>query len=501
MFDVRKKLTGMVCIIFVFALCLPATTARAGTEDEFKQLERDIPSLYLINGLFLTPEQNDQLAQIIQQVATLNQETARDLERIKKKYERTLERTQKEQLRQLQRQINGKKTSRSRAVERSARMSAKKRHNFEKSYQAKREKIARQALDMLTPAQQEIITSFKPCFIPDRDFRNPVRVGQAANDTGFGEKVFIRLRKVDEAYLPEAKERALEHIVPYVMQKRHMKYSDEAKEELYEEIAGNLNEALPKIRMLSDVDYELEKSELVLQVMPIDCHPTPEGKHADEDAVRKISRFVVNSGCLDIIASRGTSPVNRITSVKSGEHNLARHQLKGMEDREHTIRTLSRLHLTREQAELLLPIIQEGVKAQENVQAEMEKTARIGLHAYSALKTALGTNSETKKLEKTANYYHGQIKNFHEVALYDAIKPYEREVDTILSEKQVKKLMQKPEDYHRNSSYSSDTYDEGRSTKYGRKYHRGEPVPELDNSTQILFSQETIDVLYFVLNG
>ena len=82
------------------------------------------------------------------------------------------------------------------------------------------------------------------------------------------------------------------------------------------------------------------------------------------------------------------------------------------------------------------------------------KKSKQGLIKLDEIKPALLTGEKSCFDSKLAKR---QIKNFHEVALYDALKPCERELDTILSEK-------------------------------------------LDNTTQIIFTQETIDILYFVLN-
>ncbi|MBN1268039.1 MAG: hypothetical protein JXB04_00485 [Kiritimatiellae bacterium] len=400
---------------------------QAGPEAAFRQLERDIPALYLLNGLFLTPAQNDRLAALLEQMQKLETGAGQELARLESKYGGTFGKA-------AGRAASGRPADDNRMNE--ARQELRSVHQ---ETRRKLDDLARKAWDLMAPAQHEILYTFQPCFIPAADFKNPVRVGQAQEDTEFGEKVLARLRIVRDDRVEEAKKLALERIVPYLMQKSHMKYSEQAEQKLYDETRRRLDAALPKVRDLSDVDYELEKADLVRQVMPLEKNVLPLAEDYTA-ALWKTSAYVLNAGCLDVVRARGTRPppARGVPAYVSGELDA----LKTQRDRLQAGLLLNRLALTPNQVRQVLPVIRAGAEAARTVEHEAERTKREAIFAYEDLRKELAAGAPTPETEQNANHFHATVKKLYEDDLVKAVRPHENELDTLLAAEQVAALIE-----------------------------------------------------------
>jgi hypothetical protein len=63
--------------------------------------------------------------------------------------------------------------------------------------------VERAVEQVLSPGQRQVIRDYKPCLIPPKNLKNPVRVGQA-NDTSHMERWLARARKLPPKRLPKA---------------------------------------------------------------------------------------------------------------------------------------------------------------------------------------------------------------------------------------------------------------------------------------------------------
>lgn len=436
---------------------IAALAARAGgasgpdAEASFRQLERDIPSLYLVNGLFLAPEQNDQLAGLLKQAGDLERQAAEQI--------RALERQQDELIAALDKAAarpGGGRSSKPLGGQ-NVRETLQRIRAVRDERAARVKELAGQAYGLMTPAQREILDGFTPCFIPPRDFREPVRVGQAKNDTGFGEKVFDRLRKIPEDQLGPARERAMEFIVPYVMDKRHIPFSEEAEAKVEREIEANLDAALPKIRGMSDVDYELEKSGLVAQVMPIEGAAKP--LHTDRDeALWKTGVYVLNPGIADVIQARGTK-----AGAAAAPSGASLESVKRARDKMEAVRLVRRLGLTSAQVEQMLPVVRDGAAARDRVGKELQRVHEEALEPYTLLRSELAAQGPTEPSEKKALGCHQHSKKLDEIDLVEALRPFESRLDGILTASQVSMLAESlPGDRDRASDSPVDAAKVGR---------------------------------------
>jgi len=280
--------------------------AHSGTEVEsqFKQLERDIPSLYLVNGLFLSKEQTADLVSLLEKAKRNEEKANKKIEHVSKKHQRNVDGEIERTLRKIsdKGEVNRKTLSSSslkRSRERHKELSAIRRE-----MNAKLNALADELYhEVLSDNQQHTVKNFKPCFIPARDFRNPQRVGQVAGNTLVGETVLSRLRKVPDHKMDHAKERTLDRIVRYSMQKRHIKYSEEAERKVRNELSARLEKVLPTALSLSDLDFELKKSTLSQELLPLEKKNSR--SHTSPHAIRrKVRIYLLNTGNTEVLKSR-----------------------------------------------------------------------------------------------------------------------------------------------------------------------------------------------------
>jgi len=420
--------------ILAFLFCGPLAMAdktplTVDYEGRVQELEREIPSLYLLNGLCLSAKQYDQLAAILEKVAKSDEELGKRIEQLE---QGDTKQEDRETAREAARLAKGEKTQPPPKKNMLLKLGAKDLGALRKERSEQMAKHVDEVRDLLTPAQMEIMDSFSPCFIPPSDFRNPVRVGQAKNDSAFGEKVLARLRKVPKDQLPQAKERALEFLAPYVMEKRHIKYSDKARDQVRAEITKNLDAALPKIRSLNDVDFELDKSNLAQQVAPID-ETTAVNRPPRQETQQKIQAYVLNVGCLDVVRSRGTNP----SPVAGPATGIDRATLRDQAGERQTIRLLEKLQLAPEQVEKLLPILREAAAATVDIEGKIATAQQEAIGPYEKLRAELAAQNPTPATEHVAQQYHGTIKGLREQDLVDLLLPFKEKADSVFSADQV----------------------------------------------------------------
>ncbi|MHC4944664.1 MAG: hypothetical protein ACYTG7_16730 [Planctomycetota bacterium] len=243
--------------------------ARAGDSDaldaclrEVKELQEDITLLNLINGMHFTKKQ---IREILTQARKLEPDLAPLVER--------------EDEADLDEEIRVLQSMRSDMIKKGDISSAKKsryRELNKKKYQKKKiwkltpklkekvEKSAFNVVEMLSPAQQEVLMEFKPCLIPPKNLKNPVRVGQA-RDSGPMKKFLEGIRDLPEIIYVNA----IDEIVAEAVQgaERHVGAMPERERE---EFIEKLLDAIEHVRNMSDVEFALNKETLAEELAPVD---------------------------------------------------------------------------------------------------------------------------------------------------------------------------------------------------------------------------------------
>jgi len=140
-------------------------------------------------------------------------------------------------------------------------------HDPARRGRATREQIRRERLRLeaeadatLNPGQREVLAEYKPCLLPPKNLKNPVRVGQA-RDTSHLARWLERMRSLPEEGLEAAIEKAIarqeDHLGPLPGSQRTARRS-------------LLAEVVAEVRAMSDVDFELSKGELIARIEPED---------------------------------------------------------------------------------------------------------------------------------------------------------------------------------------------------------------------------------------
>jgi hypothetical protein len=426
---------GILILSAVLALTVLPALAPAGPESDanpaarrFRQLERDIPSLYLLNGLNLSTQQVAQVARIAQAAATVHARQARTAERLVDSRRRDLERETSEILASSARRKDPAGPLAPNPML-ARRMAESRRAYFEsrREVQEAMEKCADDLLQVLSASQKRIIENFTPCFIPPSDFRNPERVGQAAADTSFVEQVLAGLRKEGKAPSDEAMENALERLTPYVMEKRHIPYSETAETSTRTEMEAKLRRACARMGGLDDADFELEKKKIAGEVF------LPKSGVGDAQATRsKIQHYLLNPGIVDIVCAKAGLPAPQAPQAAP--------ELPDGRAAVRAAALLAGMDLSAEQARRLLDITDRALAAKAEVESEVGTAMAGACPTYERLRKELAAGQPSREGEAASGRFHSRVKVLRDDKLVQELLKFEAEADKCLTAAQVEYL-------------------------------------------------------------
>jgi len=114
--------------------------------------------------------------------------------------------------------------------------------------------------EVLNAGQREVLRTYKPCLIPPRNLKDPVRVGQA-NDSSQLERWLERARRTPAARLPALVEGLLQR------EAEHYGPLSRAEQQKRKEL---LIRTARRAAAMSDVDFALRQCELAEQIAPRD---------------------------------------------------------------------------------------------------------------------------------------------------------------------------------------------------------------------------------------
>ncbi|MBU4200433.1 MAG: hypothetical protein KKG09_01085 [Verrucomicrobia bacterium] len=401
-------------------------------EVEFRQLERDIPSLYLINGLFLSADQSKSLAALQGEGKQVTDKIRLDLNQFLLNHEQELNQWLEETLQ-------------------AGAVAGKGRGGASKDW-AQRQKVRKEWMDLLnakgsdlddlagktlavlTPAQADIVSRFVPCFIPPRDFRSPERVGQADGDTSVGETILSRLREVPREKQDQGLERALDILVPCVMKNQHAALTTEEIKKLRANLSRDLDKMIRKIQVMNDADFQLEKSKLVQEILCLEEKQAPESD--SREVLNKVKRYLLNPGIQDILIRRsGAAPASDSVPIITQELQDAALRERGKPFR--AVGLANELGLTPTQAGQLLPIIRAVVERRQRIDEQARQIMQEALPAYQALVKELADQQPASRTETTASRYHQKVKELFEDDYMKELLVAEGQVDLLLATDQI----------------------------------------------------------------
>lgn len=283
----------LILILSTTGLHLEAARKNKDSCDKIDFYKDQISTLNLLNGLNLSTEQMEKLLELNREIENIKKEILESPEYVK------INRDAEKALGDLHEYLMSHPEQENEEIQNKAAEANNRIKEFFKdnneNFEKIRNDIAVKVNNILTCEQLEVINSFKPCIIPPKDFRDPVRAGQAASSSR-PEKILSKIRGIqDKKRLDMAAEKIADRII-YVTNEKIYKMTDAEEREKRAEII----ETIKKAHSMSDTEFELKEKELVEKLHPEDKlgemfkeiqernpHVSSLGKTKHDDAVRR----------------------------------------------------------------------------------------------------------------------------------------------------------------------------------------------------------------------
>jgi hypothetical protein len=274
----------IISIIFLLSLISASPLKASPFQDQFIELKYyhdRISVLNLLNGLNLSEQQMQKLLELNYDIKKFleNFKNDPDIVSLKARYKKDL----KELYEYL---LNHPEQEDKKLQDKAVACNAKMKEYFKNEYQNEMgkfyNKILKKANKTLTPEQIEVVNSFKPCIVPPKDFRDPVRAGQALSDSRI-KKMLENVRKIED---PQRLETVCERIANKIINithERFYKMSADEKTNKRNEIIQTLKQA----NALSDTDYELKEDEIIQSLTPDTAKLYKMRKKAQKDILER----------------------------------------------------------------------------------------------------------------------------------------------------------------------------------------------------------------------
>lgn len=250
-------------VFFTAAMLIGAGSPmlQAAEDENMKNYHAQISVQNLLNGLNLTAEQQKKILALNYKLKKFNESELNDPKGKKLKAEAEAA------MKELNDYLAKNPEQENKAIQDKAAnaVHAQKDYSVQRAKQMKPEfdAYSKELSDTLTKEQLQVIATFKPCLVPPKDMRDPVRAGQASHGE-HGEKALARLRKIkDPAKAKEAINKMADFVVK-TTDERIYQMNDAQKAAKKEELIKILTQA----QKLNDTDFELKKSEIMAAIKP-----------------------------------------------------------------------------------------------------------------------------------------------------------------------------------------------------------------------------------------
>jgi len=218
-----------------------------GDHGRVVSLRHDINLLNLLNGLYLTDEQVDQIIRLARQAEAYRtlcrEEMAKSAAATADAYEK---------LRREAMVGNGFSQDTERCAMQLHQQRIETREQLSKQLFTLETRLKR----VLTASQIQVVEEFKPCLIPPRNLKDPSRVGQA-DDGSQGENILNRVRSIPPGRYVRLRRGIAERFV-----ERTMKYAPKTGGEERLELVHRAIEIFDRVRSLPEEEYVVARAEL-----------------------------------------------------------------------------------------------------------------------------------------------------------------------------------------------------------------------------------------------
>lgn len=238
--------------------------------DENGELLREINVLNLINGLNLTEDQAGELLRHAKDAKAIRDSERSEYDSVKNDLRAALT--------SLRDGLYGRDSRPSQEIERrAAELHRSVLRRMEETGERLR-RVEERVAAALTAGQAEIVRNFKPCLIPPKNLKNPVKAGQAF-DSSRAERALEMARSAPEARYVNARHRIVDGHLERM--EKHLGRMSEAERGAK---AALLLETFDRARGMSDEEFALNRRDLALQI-------DPDGTGRERRELRNGTRF------------------------------------------------------------------------------------------------------------------------------------------------------------------------------------------------------------------
>lgn len=312
----RQSKLIIFILIFLILVLVPAFSVNDYLETELddrlkkkredvRHLFSDISTVNLLNGLYLTEQQMTDILQLARKAQQVKQEF---IEKKGAAYIGILEDAERAYRDLFAEIIKGEPARQSSSIEREAlRMENQLKEmtdKFMRKMTAELSVLDQEMSDILTSEQQQVIEEFKPCLIPPKDLKNPIRAGQASSNNR-AVNMLRRLRKIPSYTWNNRKYQIVSRHVERFSTHRSVMTEEEKANELQ-----RLLTLIEKIRAMTDTDFELEKEKLAEEFRPVNrVHELREEleervPYLRRPKVSKSAKFLLNERIIPILEKK-----------------------------------------------------------------------------------------------------------------------------------------------------------------------------------------------------
>lgn len=267
-----RKILTLLLVTVVFA------AGSAGADpyiDRVGQVIEEVSIVNLLRGMYLTKEQADIIYKLTIKAEKVRQQALKDVKALNmvEKYEALREAL-------FTALPEAPPAMREEVVEYD-----EKAHNIVGGALDKIAAMEEEIQRALTPGQQDIFWEFVPCIVPEHDFENPIRAGQAAASTRLMPALEL-IRKTPAETWEKHGQAFVDHVLKITEQEAG-KMTDDVREDL----RRRLVKQCWKIRKMSEPDYLIKKEELAEDLLLVNREHTFRSSHRKTG---KIARFFLS---------------------------------------------------------------------------------------------------------------------------------------------------------------------------------------------------------------
>jgi hypothetical protein len=246
----------LTTVLLIFAAPLIAQVPQSQTDERtraIEQLREEINLVNFVNGLNLSEDQIKKLIAIGKEVQTRKDSEYAKLQSFLSETERAFADLKANLLAKgpnVPQDIEGKANKLNDRIK-------ELRLKMDEEYEG----YAKKVCTLLTDAQKDVISTFKPCLVPPKSQKNPVLVGQsAANDMAM--KILRGIREMPDRVFQKQRDMLVERQFDMI-RKNHGQELAEAEKTAERERDYKL---LDEIRSMDDKNFELEKDRLATEL-------------------------------------------------------------------------------------------------------------------------------------------------------------------------------------------------------------------------------------------